>query len=444
MKHAHFLIMGGFHLVEPVEGDSTSPEVATTGNDLLHLNVQAQATSTPSVEEGTGTDAENGRVPSGNRAEVGRVTILTLELLQGLVQDPEFGIQVTEKEIADKSKGDGLTKIILIFQSSWFMLQCIARYVQGLSLTQLELTTLALASLNGITFILWWDKPLGVQAPMRVYLKRKLTEAERDVGRQRGSSARSWFVSAFIATVSGPNPFGIVIRAVLREPWSILLLPFAIYVLLVLPIVVFLFSIITTYSDLLGQSSFPADATHVPTFYVPKHRYPKYLHVLLLIALATTFGAIHCAGWNLSFPTHTGQKLWRVTSLAVTIVPIAALPATLISFIVVSPILITIVLIIGTIARRLGLSNFVLDLRSSIVNSIVSLINSIVRLPLAIVISSFDQDQISVLAFLLINYMLLYASARLVLLGLAVALLKHQPDSAFIAVDWTMFYPHTS
>ena len=59
----------------------------------------------------------------------------------------------------------------------------LAMHRAGLSLTQLELTTLALASLNEITFILWWDKPLDVRAPVRVYMNRKLTDTERDVRR---------------------------------------------------------------------------------------------------------------------------------------------------------------------------------------------------------------------------------------------------------------------
>jgi len=41
---------------------------------------------------------------------------------------------------------------------------------------------------------------------------------------------------------------------------------------------------------------------HIPTFYVPSHRYPEYLHSLLLMALGSIFGGIHCAGWNFSFP----------------------------------------------------------------------------------------------------------------------------------------------
>lgn len=107
------------------------------------------------------------------------MTILTLEMLKELVKDPEFRVPVTEDEITDKSKTDALAKIIFILQSSWFILQCIARHAQGLGFTHLELTTTALASFNGFTFLLWWYKPLGVRTPMRVYLNRRLTDAER-------------------------------------------------------------------------------------------------------------------------------------------------------------------------------------------------------------------------------------------------------------------------
>src|SRR6266545_445576 len=172
--------MGGFHLVEPVE-NSTSPEATTGTQQAAPDTADVQATSTRLVE-GTRTDAEKGHAPENKpELEAGRVTILTLEILRELVKDPEFRIGITEKEIADRSKGDGLSKTISILQSSWSIVQCVARHVQGLPLTQLELTTLALASLNGITFILWWDKPLGVQTPVRVWLKRKLTDEERKV-----------------------------------------------------------------------------------------------------------------------------------------------------------------------------------------------------------------------------------------------------------------------
>ncbi|KAG1730956.1 uncharacterized protein EDB91DRAFT_1085251 [Suillus paluster] len=42
---------------------------------------------------------------------------------------------ITEEEIEDRSKGDGLSKGIVILQLAWFILQLVARYTQNLQIT---------------------------------------------------------------------------------------------------------------------------------------------------------------------------------------------------------------------------------------------------------------------------------------------------------------------
>ena len=100
----------------------------------------------------------------------GRETVLDYESFsrRGLAYKIAFPT-ITAEEIQDKSRGDFLSKAIAILQSAWFIAQCIARGKQGLALTELELVTLALASLNGVMYFLWWDKPLGVKEPVKVY-----------------------------------------------------------------------------------------------------------------------------------------------------------------------------------------------------------------------------------------------------------------------------------
>ena len=161
--------MGGFHVIEPPED----------GIQEISQSKEANKDTQREFIEENKTDAENGGVLPPEQYPEGRVTILTLEMLRELIQDPEFEIRMAEDEISDRSKGDALSKLIFLTQSTWFILQCLGRRIQGLDLTQLELTTLALASLNGITFALWWAKPLGAQAIVRVYMKRKLTKTER-------------------------------------------------------------------------------------------------------------------------------------------------------------------------------------------------------------------------------------------------------------------------
>lgn len=80
----------------------------------------------------------------------------------------------TEKEIKDRSKSDGLSKTLVIGQTTWFVIQCIARRLEGLVITELELVTAAFAFLNGIMYFLWWAKPFDVRYPIPVYLCRPL------------------------------------------------------------------------------------------------------------------------------------------------------------------------------------------------------------------------------------------------------------------------------
>ncbi|KAF9008049.1 hypothetical protein BDQ17DRAFT_1221615, partial [Cyathus striatus] len=110
MKHAHFLQMGGFHLRD---GDHTTVMYPSTFHE--HLN--------------------NGTISFPN---------------------------VSKTDIQDKSKADGLSKIIVVAQTLWFVVQCIARHAQGLPLAQLEVTMLAIISLTFMLSLIWWEKPFNI------------------------------------------------------------------------------------------------------------------------------------------------------------------------------------------------------------------------------------------------------------------------------------------
>jgi len=70
---------------------------------------------------------------------------------------------ITEEEIKDRSKGDYLSKGIVVLQTTWFIVQFIARAASKLTITELEVVTLAFSTLIGVIYYLWWDKPLGAQ-----------------------------------------------------------------------------------------------------------------------------------------------------------------------------------------------------------------------------------------------------------------------------------------
>jgi hypothetical protein len=66
--------------------------------------------------------------------------------------------------LIDRSKGDVLSKGLVILQTGWFV-QCIARGIERLSVTELELVTVGFATLNLVTYAFWWNKPL-LQCPL--------------------------------------------------------------------------------------------------------------------------------------------------------------------------------------------------------------------------------------------------------------------------------------
>ena len=72
----------------------------------------------------------------------------------------------------DRSKGDSLAKTIILIQLTWFAIQVIARVVQHLQITALEITTIAYVVVSTILYIIWWHKPKDVRYPIGVTLKK--------------------------------------------------------------------------------------------------------------------------------------------------------------------------------------------------------------------------------------------------------------------------------
>jgi len=130
---------------------------------------------------------------------------------------------ITAAEIQDKARGDFLSKAIVILQSIWFIVQCIARGKQGLALTELELVTLALASLNGVMCYFWWDKPLGVKEPVKLYRKgREPAERVLKATDQVGSAMFPNVFSTYqILSSNERNVFAMLQDGALFRNWSV-------------------------------------------------------------------------------------------------------------------------------------------------------------------------------------------------------------------------------
>lgn len=163
--------MGGFDLVLPLESEKNGPLTASTS-------------TTPEI-----SPCERPMIYLDSKNSM-RVT-LHPDQFQRLVQESRIIFpNITVSEIRDKSKGDFLSKAIAVSQMFWFIVQCIARRMQGLAITQLELVTLALACLNAVTTYFWWHKPLGVREPVPVYFRGTSPKEPEELVVQKEESVR--------------------------------------------------------------------------------------------------------------------------------------------------------------------------------------------------------------------------------------------------------------
>lgn len=167
MVHAHFLQMGGFHLVctqddivkGPIGTGPTEYGISSIVRPNRKYLIHYQFSFRPRDQPGQLIESV-----------IGLETFREL-LRQRLIDFPE----ISKEDINDKSKGDILSKGVAVIQIGWFLIQLIARAHNNLAITELELTTAALAALNIAMYFWWWDKPQDVRSPVVIRTK----EAER-------------------------------------------------------------------------------------------------------------------------------------------------------------------------------------------------------------------------------------------------------------------------
>jgi len=290
--------------------------------------------------------------------------------------------RISKAEIEDRSKGDALSKGVVILQTGWFVTQCIARGVQGLPITELELATVAFATLNFVIYLLWWDKPLNVQRGARVY-KKRMTEEPIDDGDVDGIIGFWVALGDALSNIPAAIVRGPVIHGVFdHSPWLTRVLSWPLFK----PVDILL------YGDEVDDDPFRKS---VKTFYPAKWvRLPQTLSFSLLGAITVAFGAIHCIGWSFHFPSSIERTLWRAASLSISSIPILTFPFIELGY-----------AIDRSVLKRPSHSNFCLDI-------------------------------------VLVSLFFLYILGRLALLVLPFLCLRSLPPAAFHVVHWTSFIPH--
>lgn len=262
----------------------------------------------------------------------------------------------TEDEIKDKSKGDALSKGLVMIQTTWFILQCIARGAERLPITELEVVTVAYAALNLLTYALWWNKPLNVDRPCRIDIKsisdnrRSQSEIDMQVyrdqdreeiraeGNEEDGDELEMVIHGGMTheMLEAPRKFGLVaafkklqveIKTVYDEHGLVEVIS---QTLAGLSLIIFALPLILSHMvDEDWQKQWEEDnpfAMRVRTLYSGlSSADAARLAAGPAAAIATIFGAIHCVAWSFHFPSDGEQKWWRISSLLVTCIPFAVL-----------------------------------------------------------------------------------------------------------------------
>ena len=97
--------------------------------------------------------------------ETTRLTIRPEGLRYIAEHAPALIPDISEEHIRDKSKADGLAKVLVCLQAIWFCVQCIVRVAQSQDISFLEINTSAHAVCALLTYALWWHKPLDIESP---------------------------------------------------------------------------------------------------------------------------------------------------------------------------------------------------------------------------------------------------------------------------------------
>ncbi|KAG1769410.1 hypothetical protein EDD22DRAFT_771251 [Suillus occidentalis] len=234
-----------------------------------------------------------------------RATLTPMELRrfvdEGSVEMPV----IMEADIEDRSKGDALSKGIAIVQLAWFVLQLIARYVQKLPITLLELDTLAVAALTCISYGFWWKKPKGIGRPHAVYWKATVSPP---------SELTYEYVANIPFEIALICPYSSKVDEIFStEDWASLFLTYVYPLPSFMGVGIFNSPHAVHSRRVPSAGGYDVDDAH-------RHRF-----IMLFIGCfsGAVFGGMHCLGWNVLFQGRVEQILWRAASLAIVSAPVS-------------------------------------------------------------------------------------------------------------------------
>ncbi|KAI4114855.1 MAG: hypothetical protein LQ338_007945, partial [Usnochroma carphineum] len=183
--------------------------------------------------------------------------------------------QVQGIDIWDKSKADRLIKSLVCLQICWLIINVVARAIQKLAITTLELATVSIVFCTIATFFCWLHKPADVKTPIQLPCRFSTDEILSGAG----EAAKRPYRMTPLDFVDNLGP-----------SWSANVMAFA------------------------GIRSGPQQRP-LPRFTNDRFPHVRKIRQVLLVTITLFSDGIHIFGWNFEFPSRTEQIVWRVASL---------------------------------------------------------------------------------------------------------------------------------
>ncbi|KAJ3562758.1 hypothetical protein NP233_g9378 [Leucocoprinus birnbaumii] len=138
------------------------------------------------------------------------VQVLTFGRLLKAIDKGEIDVpHIPEEEILARStSSSGITMLIMVLQTTWFIAQCISRWASHLPLAEFEVFTLALIAVNAYIWVFWASKPRGVIAPIRLELRSERQGASPSKNDPTPSTFESDITSIPLSPISLRVPSG--------------------------------------------------------------------------------------------------------------------------------------------------------------------------------------------------------------------------------------------
>ncbi|KAF2223226.1 hypothetical protein BDZ85DRAFT_289801 [Elsinoe ampelina] len=190
---------------------------------------------------------------------------------QGYLPFPDIPLE----EIWDKSKFDSVAKLITLLQVSYLILQCVARGIQHLTITTLELFALAIVVCAIPISFCWRHKPVDFKLPMKLHMATSISDLLCAAGDE---AARPY----------QQTPLDFIDD--LKPSWSLN---------------------IQTYVHM----PIPPFERPIPRFGNDRFPWLELPHSTALSVATLLYAGIHLFAWNWSFPSQTESILWRISSM---------------------------------------------------------------------------------------------------------------------------------